>query len=441
MKVVLIYPPLEPFFIKKTHVSYGLLPPLGLLYTAKILENKGDSVVVLDFSAEPFHEQRLLSVVSDADIVGITVLSTAVTEVKRIIDIIKHHHPETPIIIGGPHCTLAPENAVTETQADIGVQGDSELIIHDIQKALQKKKDFSDIPGVTYQTTQGVQQGPPAQLIKDIDDIPFPARHLVKQYVYGQEYNPSLKAGEFTSIITSRGCPFSCRFCSRGSISMQRYRMRSAENILLELEEIKHQGYHHVAFADDCFPANSKQAKVLFDAIIKEKLDLTFSVTATRVDCTDAELYKKMRQAGVTHVQFGLESGNQDVLDYYQKHTTVDAIRNAVSLSANTGFFTIGSFILGAPFETKDHFQRTLRFAKSLPLDSVSFLPLRYMIGSDIWNQALQEGKIKKTEYLILADKNRGLGHFTAEELSHECVMAQRSFYCRPSFFINLMKK
>ena len=96
-----------------------------------------------------------------------------------------------------------------------------------------------------------------------------------------------------------------------------------------------------------------------------------------------------MKLAGVTHIQFGLESGNQDVLDFYHKQTTVETIKKAVHMSHETGFFTIGSFIFGAPFETTQHFNRTLLFAKSLPLDSVSFLPLRYMIGSELWNQAV----------------------------------------------------
>ncbi len=440
MKFLLIYPPPEPFFIKGSRVFYGLSPPLGLLYVAKILENDGNTVTILDFSAEPFDEHKLITAVRLADAVGMTVLSPSLNEAKSLIGLIKQQSPDIPIIIGGPHCALLPEKALEETQADICVQGDGETVIADIKQALNKKKDFSEIPGVVYRTTSGIKYGPPAQLIRDLNTIPFPARHLVKHYVYGREYNPHLQAGEFTSIITSRGCPYTCRFCSRGSISMQRYRMRSTENILAELKEIQQQGYRHVAFADDCFPANTKQAYALFDAIINEKLDLKFSVTATRVDLADKELYKKMRQAGVTHIQFGLESGNQDVLDFYHKQTTVDTIKKAVHLSHETGFFTIGSFIFGAPFETKEHFNRTLLFAKSLPLDSVSFLPLRYMIGSELWNQAVNEGKISEKEYLVPADKNRGLGMYTKEELFRYCMNAQRSFYGRPTFFVNLLK-
>lgn len=222
---------------------------------------------------------------------------------------------------------------------------------------------------------------------------------------------------------------------------MRRYRQRSTENIVDELKEIQDQGYQQVQFSDDCFPTNLRQAHALFDAIIQEQLDLSFTIAASRVDLAEESLYKKMRQAGVTHIQFGLESGNQDVLDFYQKQTNVETIKKAVHLSHDNGFFTIGSFILGAPFETADHFSRTLRFAQSLPLDSVSFLPLRYMIGSPLWYQAVDEGNISKDEYLVLADKRRGLGMYTTEELLRHCLHAQRSFYGRPSFAVNLLKK
>jgi anaerobic magnesium-protoporphyrin IX monomethyl ester cyclase len=440
MKFLLICPPPEPFFIKNSHIFYGLSPPLGLLYIAKMLENDGDIVTVLDFSAEPFDEHKLNTAVSKVEAVGVTVPSSSLNKVKSLIRLIKHNNPDIPLIIGGPHCSLLPEKALEETQADVCVLGDGEAVITEIKQSLNMKNDFSKIPGIVYRIKTGIKHGSPPQLINDLNTVPFPARHLVKHYIYGREYNPHLKAGEFTAIVTSRGCPYTCRFCSRGAISMQRYRKRSTENIIAELIEIQQQRYRHVAFADDCFPANTKQAHELFDAIIKENFDLKFSITASRVDLVDKELYKKMKLAGITHIQFGLESGDQDVLDFYHKQTTVDSIKKAVHMSHETGFFTIGSFIFGAPFETTQHFNKTLLLAKSLPLDSASFLPLRYMIGSELWYQAFNDRKISEKEYLVSADKNRGLGMYTKEELIRYCMNAQRSFYSRPTFFVNLLK-
>ena len=441
MKVLLMYPPSAPFFITSSRVFYGYSPPLGLLYIGKILENLGDSVTVLDFSAEPFEEAKLFRALHGADAMGMSVLSPSLPQAQHLINLIKQHDAELPIIIGGPHCTLLPEKSLQETQADISVQGDGEASIVHLRSALNGEKALKDVPGIIFRTPTGIQYGQSAALIQDIDTLPFPARHLVQHYVYhSHEYNPHFKAGQFTSLVTGRGCPYQCRFCSRGSVSMKRYRTRTMENVLAELREISAQGYLHVAFVDDCFPVDTRQAHLLFERIIDEKINLRFSITATRVDLMDKALFDLMKRAGVSYIQFGLESGNQDVLDYYRKQTTVETIRRAVQLSHTTGFFTAGSFILGAPFETTEHFQRTLAFAKSLPLDSVSFIPLRYMVGSDLWNQAVDAGTIGANDYLVTADKNRGLGKYTTEELVSFCYHAQRSYYLRPRFFTNLLK-
>jgi anaerobic magnesium-protoporphyrin IX monomethyl ester cyclase len=421
-------------------VFYGLNPPLGLLYLARILEDQGDTVRILDFSAEPYDPQKITRALSGADAVGVTLLSPALEQGKQIISAIKQEQPDLPVIIGGPHCTLLPGTVLQETKADISVQGDAETLITDLRSALLKEKPLAEIPGVSIRRNDNIIHGPPAEPQKNLDTIPFPARHLLKHLVYGREYNPRLNAGEFTSIITSRGCPYSCRFCSRGSVSMHHYQTRSPDNILAELRDIQQQGYRHVTFVDDCFPVNINHALTLFEGIINESLNLKFTITASRVDLADETLYKKMKQAGVAHIQFGLESGNQDVLDYFQKHTTVEAIRKAVHLSHDTGFFTIGSFIFGAPFETTEHFKKTLRFACSLPLNSASFLPLRYMVGSDLWNEAVAAGRIQSTEYCVTADKNRGLGLFTRQELLAHCQHAQTTFYTRPRFILQLLR-
>jgi radical SAM superfamily enzyme YgiQ (UPF0313 family) len=222
---------------------------------------------------------------------------------------------------------------------------------------------------------------------------------------------------------------------------MKKYRTRSVKNIIEELKILQKQGYKIVAFEDDSFIADKKQAIQLFQEIIKEKIQMKFIATAVRVDSADEQLFKLMKKAGVTHLQFGLESGNQEILDFYNKKTNLKKIRNAILLSNKMGFFTIGTFILGAPFETKKHFEKTKNFAKSLPLDSVSFLPLKYLAGSELWCNAVKEGKISEYEYIIYADSKRKLGLYTYEELIRICTKAHREFYMRTSFILKLLIK
>jgi radical SAM superfamily enzyme YgiQ (UPF0313 family) len=419
----------------------GLAPPLGLLYIAKILEKNGDDVAVFDFAAESFSEEKVRTAIQTADVVGMTVLSFSLSNAIEIIKLIKKIKPQIHVVIGGPHCTLFPKESLEVTQADISVQGEGEDVILSIKNAIKGKINFSKIPGIYYRDKNKIKKGASIQLIKDLNTIPFPNRAFVQHYIYGQEYNPKIKKGEFTSIITSRGCPFSCKFCSRNTISMKEYRIRSPKNVFEEIKELNKQGFKYLIFVDDSFLSNRKQAHEIFDKIIEAQLDMSFIITGVRVDAADKKLFEKMKKAGVTHLYFGLESGNQEVLDFYNKKTTLDKIRYAVNLSHDLGFFNVGSFIFGAPIETKNHFQKTISFAKTLPLDSVSFLPLDYVAGSELWYHAVHQGKISEEEYMVRANSKRGLGIFTPEEIELYSIKAQRDFYLRPSFIIRLLTK
>jgi anaerobic magnesium-protoporphyrin IX monomethyl ester cyclase len=419
---------------------FGVAPPLGLLYLAKTLELQGDTVEILDFTAERFQEEMLIRALQSVDAVGINLMSTGISITKKIVGVIKEKDPDLPVIIGGPHCNLFPERSLEETTADICIQGDGEMIIPAVTRAIGSPDALSEIPGVYFRTNQTIHKGKPFQPLTDLDMIPFPARHLVKKYTYGWAYNPAIKKGEFASIMTSRGCPYHCNFCSRVAVSLNQFRIRSLENILEEFREIYQQGHKYTAIMDDAFLSNRTQAHAIFDAIIKENLDMTYYVTASRVDAADPELYKKMKRAGVVSIHYGLESGSQNVLDFYNKKTTVENNRDAVRFAHEAGLFTSGTFIIGAPFETKQQFDATVRFAESIPLDSVAFLPLKYMVGSELWKKALDEKKISSHEYFVCVDSQKNLGAFTEHDLMKYCRKAQWVFYSRPRYLYNLLK-
>jgi radical SAM superfamily enzyme YgiQ (UPF0313 family) len=438
MKILLIYPPIESFFIDSSQCPFGLSPPLGLLYIAKAIMENNDEVEVLDFTAEAFNEKRIIESIQHVDLIGITVLTYSLQKTRELIKLIKDMNSNLRVVIGGPHCRLFPKKSLMETGADISVHGEGEYTIIQIINAIENNKDINSIPGICYKENDLIRKNDTSDHPINLDSLSFPARNLIRHYTYGKHMNPSVKEGEFTSIITSRGCPYSCRFCSRKSL-IKSVRKRSTEDIIQELKEIKKQGFKYVAFSDDSFPSNSQRDNMIFDEIIKEKLDLKFYVNAVRVDAVNKKLLQKMKQAGVIFVQYGLESGNQDVLDFYNKHITIEDIKKAVTLSHKMGFITVGTFILGAPFETKDHFRKTISFAKSLPLDSVTFLPLRYLAGSNLWSKAVENGTISSEEYIVEADSNKGLSLFSKKEIINYCKIAQQSYYCRPIFILRLI--
>ena len=413
-------------------------PPIGLLYVGAALEADGHKVELLDYDAENITREKLKKCVLSSDAVGINVYSTTRSSAVKISKDIKEIDSKIPLMIGGAHCIILKQRALSHIpQADISIACEGEHVIIDFVRYLEGKKNLSEINGIYYREKNKIKSGKPPKAIDNLDSLPFPAHHLVDKYDYGEyPWGYKLKK-KVTSTLTSRGCPFNCSFCSRygNMIKGWDYRMRSAENVVKELEELDGK-YRTVYFLDDNFLADKKRAHKIFDMLLEIGTDLDFIVHGARVDSAEKSLYQKMKKAGVKVVAYGIESGNQDVLDFYNKKVTLQQIRNAIVLARKMRFFTFGYFILGAPIETEQHINNTIKFACSLPLDGIEIYPLYYQMGSQMWNQVLKEKKISEDEINIIADSSRDLGNFTKEEIWEYRDMAYRQFFLRPGFLL-----
>ena len=421
-------------------LSYS--PPIGLLYIGRSIEDEGHIAEIIDFNFEKDPMKVILHAVRDADAVGLNAFTPMVKDTAFVARLIKESYPNLPIIIGGPHCTLVGEKALEDVpQADIAVVGEGEYPIKGILQSLEGRKDLSEIAGIYYRKNSSIHQGKNLVLIKDLDTIPFPSRHLIDKYEYGKIFNLYMFRPRYTAVVTSRGCPFHCRFCMRDLLYQRVFRKRSVDNVVAEFQEINER-YGSVVIADDNFLADTKRAHAIVDQLISNDIDLEIAIGGARVDAADRELFKKMKKAGVKFIFFGIESGNQEILDYYRKEITLDQIRNAVQLGKEMGFFMTGSFILGAPIETEKHIVQSIDFACSLPLDFTIWRQLRYYAGSDIWHEAVDAGKIsEKDGYCVLADSQKGLGRYTQAELSGYCKKAYRRFYLRPRYIYQEISK
>lgn len=428
------------FMSSKNVSSAGasISPPLGLLYLGRALEDEGHSVEILQIFNEKNPEQQLQTSLQSTDVVGIGISSQFHKDALDISNKVKELDPSIKIIVGGPHCTFYPQQTLQDIPtADISLEGEGDYAIKEIAKALQGSKKLSEIHGIYYRQNNKIKKGKPCQIIKDLDAIPIPARHLVDKYDYGKINNIYISKPLLTSMITSRGCPYRCRFCSRLTLAYKTYRQRSAENVVQELCELDTK-YKSVFVVDDNFLVDVKRAHRIMDELISTGTTINLLVMGARVDSASRELYTKMKKAGVTYVEFGLESGNQDVLDFYHKNISLQQIRTAVELSREMNFITTGNFIFGAPMETQEHIDQTIKFASSLPLDIVLFYPLMYTYGSELWNEAVTDGKIQDNGlYSICADKRSGLGQFTEEELERICIKAFKQFYLRPRYIVS----
>jgi len=439
MKFLLIKPgnrkDIDRLFINAPSIE----PSLGLLYLGAVLEKDGHKVEILDYYMEDVSREQLERSLMSSDAVGMTIITDDYTPALNISRVIKEIDPDIPLIIGGPHCIFFQKKSLSDFPcADISIDGEGERVILDVVNYLQGKKKLADIHGVYYRNNGSIKSGKPSQVVDNLDEVPFPARHLVDKYEYGDFLFGYQLKKKVTAIITSRGCPFSCRFCARYSnfIKEFNFRERSAENVVKEIQELDGK-YRSVLIVDDSFLADNKRAHKIFDMLLEIGTNIEFLIRGARVDSADRELYIKMKKAGVTFISYGIESGTQDVLDFYNKNITLKQIQEAVNLSRKMGFFTIGNFILGAPIETKEYIENTINFACSLPLDMISITPLGYVMGSQLWKEAVENGKISKNTLVITADSRRGLGNFTKDELIAYMNQTNKSFYLRPTYILS----
>ena len=178
MKFLFLYPPVEYFGIGGKLIFDTYAPPLGILYLSTILEKEGHTIEVIDYGAQNIDYNQLAWAINSADAVGMTVLTPSFENSIKLANLVKEIDSEIQLIIGGPHCFLFPEKALLDMNADVSVEGDAELIINDIVKALEGSKSFLEIPGVHYRDKKEIKKGPSPEIINDLDSILFPARHL-----------------------------------------------------------------------------------------------------------------------------------------------------------------------------------------------------------------------------------------------------------------------
>ena len=284
-------------------------PPLGLLYIASSLESEGHTIDFLEFFGEmdPFKEIKKLLTSSDA--VGISLSSFPYKPAMQIAEFIKETDPTTPVIIGGSHCNFHPRQSLIDIpDADISVAGDGENVVKEIAAALKNGSSFSNIHGIYYRKNGAIKKGKPPEPITNLDSIPYPARHHEMKYEYGKINNSYILKPKVTSMVTTRGCPFKCRFCARNDY-YNLFRQRSAENVVKEIQEIN-DSYNTVIITDENFLTDTKRAHKIMDSLIDIGTTVNFVIEGTRVDTANRNLYKKMKHAGVNFISLVL---NQEI--------------------------------------------------------------------------------------------------------------------------------
>jgi len=388
----------------KEKIEFYGFPPMGILYLATYLSQNNFNVSLLDQFARGYSIEKTLEWIKreDPDILGFSTITTAGTGItsaeisKRVKEEI---NPNIKVLFGNYHATFNDIRILNKYPfIDACIRGEGENTLLEIAEKFEKGQGFEDIRGVTYRDNGRVVRNDDRALIENIDTLPFPDRRLLGKIEYKNEVEGlELSIGKFTSAASSRGCAFQCSFCS-SSMFWGKWRPRSPENIIQELSYLEDQGYQNLLWVDDNFTISKKRLIKLSSLIKKEKLDFKWMAEG-RVTQSSMELLNAMKKMGCKILSFGVESGSQRMLDWYNKKINLNQINNAIKNSNKVGIdMILANFIVGSPVETREEIIKTLDFSLKLDIDFPQFHVLGIIPGNWIWNQMVKEKRINPEE-------------------------------------------
>lgn len=331
------------------------MPSLGLLYLGAELERAGFNTRIIDTQLYDWDIKETARRCQEAnpDAVGIYCNTSNYKHAVELAKEIKIRL-RVPIIFGGPHTTIRPLEVLSNEPVDYVVIGEGERTLLELMSVLGSKNcglKLKEVNGLGFKENGKLIINPPRELIKDLDSIAFPARHLVPM----SEYRPSpnqYKRLPMFMMMASRGCPFSCTFCNTEAIWTKRYRIRSVQNVILEIKQlVRDYNVKAINFWDDVWGLDREWMNEFCDQLLKERLDLIWSCSC-RVDTIDKEILKKMKKAGCWYIFFGIETMDKEILEAINKRVTVEQITNALKWTKEAGIEIKANFILGLPEET-----------------------------------------------------------------------------------------
>jgi radical SAM superfamily enzyme YgiQ (UPF0313 family) len=365
-------------------------PPLGLAYIASMLRQSHEVKIVdsniLNYAIGDV-ERELRSF--NPDVVGITSVTPSIYEAYKVAETAKKVREDCKVVFGGPHATFMPRQTMDECKyIDIIVRGEGEETTRELIENIEKGVSLNGVKGITFREKNEIIDTEPRPFIKNIDDIPFPSRDLLPMHLY------KFNGVKYTTMLTSRGCPFKCSFCSSSRLFGGIWRGRSPESVLEEMKTVYEEyGIRNIEFIDDTFTLNEERAEKICDEIVKQGWDISWGASS-RVDTLSKKLVEKMKKAGCWIIFLGIESGSQKILDAIGKRITLEQVKKAVKILKDAGIQVLGSFIIGFLQDTKETVKETIKFAKSLNLNYAEFSILTPYPGTPIFDYAKKHGML-----------------------------------------------
>jgi anaerobic magnesium-protoporphyrin IX monomethyl ester cyclase len=372
------------------------------------------------------------------DVIASTANTPDYLIVRDIMRSVKKEFPGISTIVGGVHITALPGEAGREDCFDYLVLGEGDRVLPEISTCTSP----ADVAGIAYKEKPSGERkySPKRGLIRDLDELSYPAWHLFALNKY-KNSRLSARRNPVGLIETSRGCAFQCNFCNKLTFGSE-YRMKSSKRVVDEMEYMLRCGFKEIHIIDDSFTQDLLRAKDVCIEIKRRSVRFPWSIlSGVRVDRVDAEFFRLAKEAGCWQVGFGIESGNQDILDRIQKKTTLPQIEKAVRLAGKAGISTFGFFILGLSQETEEDMKRTIEFASKLPLDIAKFDICIPYPGTPYYKELTGEGRIRSKDWSRYLCHNIDMPLFDHPHLSWPVLReyykkAFRRFYLRPGYIM-----
>ncbi|MFA6450041.1 MAG: radical SAM protein [bacterium] len=444
-KVLLINPPGTRRVYLETNVRAGtpILPPLGLAAIAGALAQDGHDVRVLDLDlADVCGEPESILLAGELasfapDIAGLTSITPTWHDAIRIAKDIKEMRPETSVVFGGLHATLFPEETLASGAVDLVIRGEADFALNELIRTGSPK----DVPGAVSLTNGKPDYSAPRDVVEDLDTLPFPAWEKFETNRYRMSHlTERLRPGGF--IETSRGCPFGCIYCDK-TIFGRRFRAKSPERVVSEIEAmLRLHKFRELHIVDDGFTTDLNRAKEICRLIVSRGLKFNFNLfNGVRADRLDDELCGLLKRAGCWQVAFGVESGNERVLESVSKGLSKDSIRRAVGLCKKHGLETFGFFMIGFPEDTAKTVLETINFAVELDMTISKYDIAVPLPGTPMFETLDRKGLIKTrdwSQYIFHQTKTPLFEHpnLTWDKIDALYYLAYRKTYLRPGYIM-----
>ncbi|UCE06978.1 MAG: radical SAM protein, partial [bacterium] len=418
--------------------------PLSIVFLGTFLEHQGYQVRLFDEQIEWLTENRIQDIINvfHPGVIGFTCTTPGMARAHEIAADIKKINPEIKIVMGNIHPTVLPEETLRDSNVDLVVRGEGEFTFLEYLQALEQKGNVTKINGISHRLNGRFNHTENRTFQNDLDVFPPVDWKLLT------DFNDSYT---IEWILTSRGCPYKCVFCSARSVSGFKYRFNSPQRVMEEVDVVvQNYGMKFFSFADDNFVVRKDRTREICKLLIERGYHKeTKWLCQTRADAVDEPLLELMREAGCEYVSYGIETGTQRLLDLIGKSLKMESIEKAVNMAHHVGIKTRGSFMLGLPTETREDSLATINFARKLPLDIAKFnLAVPYP-GTELLNMAIAEG-LQITDDWSNINTAAGLSNTrafyipkgrTMGELAKLQKLAHTKFYLRPKQIWRILKR